>query len=56
MTEPLRAECEHFLDCVRTRKTPITPAAQGLGVVKTLNGGQESLIRMGAPYQLGGAA
>jgi len=56
MTEPLRAECEHFLDCVRTRKTPMTSAAQGLSVVKTLNGGQESLVRMGAPCQLGGAA
>jgi predicted dehydrogenase len=55
MTEPLRAECEHFLDCVRTRKTPITHGAQGLSVVRTLNGGQESLLRMGEPRELGGA-
>lgn len=34
--EPLRAECEHFLDCVLTGAAPITGGADGLAVVETL--------------------
>lgn len=52
MTEPLRVECEHFLDCVVTRRAPLTPGVQGLDVVRTLNGGQESLERDGHPVRL----
>ncbi len=55
MTEPLRVECQHFVECVRTRRTPRTPGTQGLGVVRTLNGGQESLKLEGEPVSLGGA-
>ena len=34
--EPLRLECEHFLDCVRTRKTPRTDGEEGLRVLSVL--------------------
>src|SRR5436853_3202535 len=34
--EPLRAECMHFLDCVRTRSRPRTDAEEGLRVLKVL--------------------
>ncbi len=29
-TEPLRNECLHFLDCIRTRQTPRTDGREGL--------------------------
>jgi UDP-2-acetamido-3-amino-2,3-dideoxy-glucuronate N-acetyltransferase len=34
--EPLREECRHFLDCVETRKTPLTDGAEGLRVLEAL--------------------
>jgi predicted dehydrogenase len=55
MTEPLQVECKHFLDCIRDGSEPKTPGSQGLGVVRTLNGGQESLEALGRPVTLGGS-
>jgi len=45
--EPLKAECQHFIDCVRTRKTPLTDAQEGLRVLKVLDGCQQSLLKGG---------
>jgi predicted dehydrogenase len=42
-TEPLRLECEHFLDCVRTGREPIAGGRSGLAVVRVLEGLQRSL-------------
>jgi predicted dehydrogenase len=42
-TEPLRLECEHFIDCIRTGKTPRSDGQSGLRVVRVLQGLQESL-------------
>lgn len=44
-TEPLKAECRHFLDCVDTRKTPLTDGREGLRVLRVLDRCQESLTR-----------
>jgi predicted dehydrogenase len=41
--EPLRLECEHFLDCVREGKTPLSDGASGLRVVRVLEGLQRDL-------------
>jgi len=41
--EPLRLECEHFVDCVRTGADPRTDAMQGLAVVSALEAATESL-------------
>jgi predicted dehydrogenase len=41
--EPLRLECEHFLECVRERRTPISDGESGLRVVRVLEGLQASL-------------
>jgi predicted dehydrogenase len=41
--EPLRAECEHFLECVREDRTPISDGASGLRVVRVLEALQRSL-------------
>jgi UDP-2-acetamido-3-amino-2,3-dideoxy-glucuronate N-acetyltransferase len=45
--EPLRAECEHFVDCVLRRATPITDGQEGLRVLKVLDRLQKSLERGG---------
>jgi predicted dehydrogenase len=42
-SEPLRAECEHFIECVRTGATPISDGLSGLRVVRVLEGLQASL-------------
>ncbi len=41
--EPLRAECQHFLDCVATRRTPRTDGAEGLRVLSVLQRCQAAL-------------
>jgi UDP-2-acetamido-3-amino-2,3-dideoxy-glucuronate N-acetyltransferase len=35
--EPLKSECEHFIECVRERKTPLSDGYEGLKVLKILN-------------------
>ena len=41
--EPLRAECQHFVDCVRNGTPPITDGWSGLAVVRALEAAQASL-------------
>jgi len=41
--EPLRAECEHFLSCMETRKRPLTDGESGLQVLEVLAAAQSSL-------------
>jgi predicted dehydrogenase len=41
--EPLRLECEHFIDCVRTGSTPRSDGESGLRVVRVLEQLQLSL-------------
>jgi len=41
--EPLRAECEHFLECLRARTQPRTDGAEGLRVLTVLNACQRAL-------------
>jgi UDP-2-acetamido-3-amino-2,3-dideoxy-glucuronate N-acetyltransferase len=41
--EPLRAECAHFLDCVKTRSKPRTDGGEGLRVLRVLQRCQEAL-------------
>ncbi|AGF78943.1 putative dehydrogenase [Desulfocapsa sulfexigens DSM 10523] len=41
--EPLKAECAHFLDCIKNRSKPRTDGEEGLRVLKVLNRCQESL-------------
>src|SRR5215469_15268710 len=45
--EPLRLECEHFLDCVRRGDRPLSDGEQGLAVVATLQAADRSLRRGG---------
>lgn len=45
--EPLRSECEHFIDCIISRKLPRTDGQSGLRVLKILEACQESLKENG---------
>jgi len=42
-SEPLRAELEHFLECVRTRTQPLTDGYEALSVLKVLDACQKSM-------------
>jgi UDP-2-acetamido-3-amino-2,3-dideoxy-glucuronate N-acetyltransferase len=46
-TEPLRNECAHFLECVRTRHTPRTDGHEAVRVLSVLDQCQRSLDRHG---------
>lgn len=54
MTEPLRLECQHFLDCIQNDKQPRSDGLDGLHVVKVLHAAQESLDKGGVPVKLEG--
>ena len=41
--EPLRAECQHFLDCIRNGTTPISSGYDGLRVIKIIEAAQRAL-------------
>ena len=49
LQEPLRIECQHFVDCVRERQRPLTDGASGLAVVRVLAAAQASLEAGGTP-------
>jgi predicted dehydrogenase len=53
MREPLRIECQHFIDCVREGRRPRSDGYDGLRVLRVLAAGQQSLDRGGAPVALG---
>src|SRR5713226_1286207 len=42
--EPLRAECQHFLDCLEARTSPVTDGAEGLRVLRALDACQRSMM------------
>ena len=43
VTEPLRLECEHFLECIRSGMQPLSDGRQGVTVVRVLEAAQASL-------------
>jgi len=51
-TEPLRLECAHFVECLRTGERPHTDGAAGVRVVTVLEALQSSLERDGAPVSI----
>ena len=52
MSEPLKLECAHFVECVRDRKTPRSDGRDGLRVVRVLQAAQRSMERQGAPEDI----
>ncbi len=51
-TEPLKIECRHFIDCVRTRSTPLSDAQDGLRVIRILEAAQKSMELDGVPVRI----
>ena len=49
--EPLRAECQHFLDCIGSRSSPLSDGAEGLRVLRVLDACQRSLLSAGIAIQ-----
>jgi predicted dehydrogenase len=51
-TEPLKTECQHFVDCVQNRKRPRSDGKDGLRVSKVLDAAQRSLKMGGSPVRI----
>jgi predicted dehydrogenase len=50
--EPLRLECQHFIDCILCRSEPRTCGEEGLRVVQVLQASQRSMQMNGEPVQV----
>ncbi len=51
-SEPLRAECQHFLQCIEQGAEPRSGGMQGLAVVRILDAASQSLRKQGGPVFL----
>ncbi len=51
-TEPLMAECAHFIECVKDRTRPRSDGLDGLKVLTILTAAQESMQNGGAPIDV----
>ncbi len=51
LVEPLKSECEHFLQCMESRATPKSNGEDGLRVLKVLAAAQKSLKNGGTPVE-----
>ncbi|HOA62011.1 MAG: Gfo/Idh/MocA family oxidoreductase [Verrucomicrobia bacterium] len=47
--EPLKVECQHFLDCIRNGTRPLTDGRQALAMVRILEAASASLKQEGGP-------
>jgi UDP-2-acetamido-3-amino-2,3-dideoxy-glucuronate N-acetyltransferase len=50
--EPLRAECQHFLECVENRTSPVTDGTEGLRVLRVLEACERALHNGGAGVEI----
>ena len=54
--EPLKSECQHFLDCVKSRSTPRTDGKEALRVLRVLDACQSSLRQKGSLVEVASSA
>lgn len=52
MAEPLRVECQHFIECVQKGEIPRSDGWDGLRVVRVLDAAERSLKNQGAPVSI----
>jgi predicted dehydrogenase len=52
LEEPLKVQCRHFLECIGSRKRPITDGVDGLRVVRVMAAVDESLKKDGMPVKV----
>jgi len=50
--EPLRVECQHFIDCIRDRSAPKADGHAGLAVVRVLEAAERSIESGSEPIQI----
>ncbi|HWD92923.1 MAG TPA: Gfo/Idh/MocA family oxidoreductase [Verrucomicrobiae bacterium] len=50
--EPLKTECQHFLDCIRESKSPMSNGTHGVEAVKILEASSLSLKQSGSAVRL----
>jgi predicted dehydrogenase len=51
-SEPLRIECQHFIDCIKHNEEPISSGEKNLEMVKILQAGEESIKNKGKLIEL----
>jgi predicted dehydrogenase len=52
VSEPLRNQCSHFLECVKGDRRPLTGGQQGYDVVRVMEAIDRSIERQGAPVEV----
>lgn len=52
MVEPLKIECQHFIDCISRNQQPLTDGNNGLEVLKVLDAAQKSLKNNGKAVKI----
>lgn len=50
--EPLKLECEHFINCINTRTQPRSDGRDGLKILTILSAAQKSMEQGGAPMEI----
>jgi predicted dehydrogenase len=50
--EPLRRQCVEFIECINTRRRPLTDGESGLRVLRVLDAAERSLAERGKPITL----
>lgn len=51
--EPLKVECQHFIDCIERRGTPLSGGKEGVDLVRILEACSMSLKQNGAVVEIG---
>lgn len=52
MVEPLKLECQHFIDCINRNRQPLSDGNNGLEVLEVLNAAHNSLIKNGKAVKI----
>lgn len=52
MLEPLKLECQHFINCIANQRRPFTDGENGLAVLRVLTAAQKSLESNGNPVKV----
>lgn len=52
LVEPLKIECEAFLEAIRSRVDPLTDGESGLAVLRVLSAAQQSMVSQGKSVRL----
>lgn len=53
ISQPLKTECDHFLDCIENGTTPMSGGPEGIAVVKTLVAMSKSMADKGRETEIG---